>query len=224
MRPAISSGTLRVRRSGETTIFRRLSSRENTLRNIDGFSTRETSVSATCGENRRRFLAISVSTSVSIDTDIPDEERHVATGLLVTLQQNDGVPDAVLLPERVLPRVFVQFPINETASLPFNIILNSKFKPRQERDGISMNERDKELMKGALSAFPLVVEQAVDAGWGNAHGLARMDVPTQPLGGENTAVEELQWWKEVIMETAEATASRPIITTEAGRLPALSGR
>ena len=216
-------GTLRVRRSGETTIFRRLSSRENTLRNIDGFSTRETSVSATCGENRRRFLAISVSTSVSIDTDIPDEERHVATGLLVTLQQNDGVPDAVLLPERVLPRVFVQFPINETASLPFNIILNSKFKPRQERDGISMNERDKELMKGALSAFPLVVEQAVDAGWGNAHGLARMDVPTQPLGGENTAVEELQWWKEVIMETAEATASRPIITTEAGRLPALSG-
>ena len=215
-------GALRVRRSDGTTVFRRLSNRESTLRISDGFSTTETVVSAVKGDDRRRFMAISVSTNVSIDADDSDEERHTSTGLLVILQQNDGVQDTVILPEPVLPRVFVQFPINETASLPFNIILNSKFRPKQERDGISMNERDRELIEGALSAFPLVVEQAVNAGWGNAHALARLDVPTQPLGGENTATEELHWWKEVIIQAAEATASKPIIATESGRLPAVS--
>ena len=215
-------GAIRVRRSNRTTVFRRLSNRETTPRNFDGFSTIETIVSASNGENHRRFIAISVSTSLSIDADNPDEGRHIPTGLLVILQQNDGAPDAVILPEPVMPRVFVQFPINETASLPFNIILSSKFKPKQERDGISMNERDKELIRGALSAFPLVVERAVNAGWENAHGLARLEVPTQPLGGENTATDELHWWNEVVIEAAEATATKPIIATEAGRLPAVS--
>ena len=85
-----------------------------------------------------------------------------------------------------------------------------------------MNDRDKDLIKGALSVFPFMVEYAVNAGWENAHGLARIDVPNQPLGGENNAAEELKWWKEVIVEAAKATASRPIIATETGRLPALS--
>ena len=213
-------GAIQVRRPDGTTVFRHLSSREDTLKNVDGFSASEVSVSASHGENSWRFIAINISTSVSIGTEISDEDRDIPTGLLVILK--DGVPGTVILPESVLPRVFVQFPINETASLPFNTIFNSNFKPKQERDGISMNEQDKELLRGALSAFPFMVEHAVNTGWENAHGLARIDVPSQALGGENTAAEEMNWWKEVIVETAEATASRSIVATEVGRLPALS--
>ena len=57
------------------------------------------------------------------------------------------------------------FPSMKRRPYPFNAVFNSKFKPKQERDGISMNDRDKELIKGALSVFPFMVEYAVNAGW-----------------------------------------------------------
>ena len=102
-------------------------------------------------------------------------------------------------------------------------MLESKFNPKQERDGITMNLDDRRLLKAALSAFPSMVEYAVNSGWENAHELALLDVPLQALGGETAASEELAWWKEVIGEVAAATASNPIISTSKGYLPAISG-
>ena len=107
-------------------------------------------------------------------------------------------------------------------ALPFNTVFESKFNPKQERDGITMNPHDRGLLKAALSAFPSMVEYAVSSGWENAHGLALIDVPKQALGGGTAASEELAWWKEVIMKVAAATASKPIISTGTGYLPAIS--
>ncbi len=215
-------GEIRVSRPHGTTVFRRLSSQENALENIDGFSTNRVIVLASNGAAIRRFKAINIFTNVKIALDGNDEGNRISTGLLVILEQNDECEDIVILPELGLPKVFVQFPINETGSLPFNIVFDSRFKPKQERDGISMNNHDRELIRGALSAFPAIVEYAVQSGWGNAHGLAHIDMPKQPLGGENAAEEELRWWRQVIKEAAKTTASKPIIATEARYLPALS--
>ena len=63
----------------------------------------------------------------------------------------------------------------------------------------------------------------MSSGWRNAHRLALLDVPNQALGGETAKKEELAWWKEVIVEAAEATASKSIISTGIKYLPAISG-
>ena len=72
-------GEIRIRRSDEPKVFRRLSSRATALANTDGFWTNEVIVSASHGQNRWRFLAINVSTSVSIDKDASDEDRDIPT-------------------------------------------------------------------------------------------------------------------------------------------------
>ena len=59
--------------------------------------------------------------------------------LLLILKQDDVQRGTILFPEPGFPRIFVQFPINETGSLPFNVVLESRFNPKQERDGITMN-------------------------------------------------------------------------------------
>ena len=215
-------GEIRVSRPDEATVVWRLSSQEKALEDIEGFSTKRVTVWASDGGAIRRFRAINIFTNVTTPLNGNDEGNRISTGLLVILEQNEEHEDIVLLPELGLPRLFVQFPINETGALPFNIVFDSKFKPKQERDGISMNDHDRELIRGALSAFPAVVEYAVHSGWENANGLAHIDIPKHPLGGENTAQEELTWWKQVIVEAAEATASKSIIATEAKYLPALS--
>ena len=215
-------GKIRVQRPHKTTVFQRMMSPEKEPEKIGGFPVKRAIVSVSEGATTRQFTAFSIFTKVEIDVDGKGEGKDVSSGLLVVLEHNDGKENSVILPEPEFPKVFVQFPINETGFLPFNVVLDSRFNPKQERDGIAMNDDDKKLIEGALSALPAVIGYAVDLGWQNSHELAHLAVPKQALAGENAAIDELVWWKGVIMEVAEATASKPIIATESGFLPALS--
>ena len=211
-------GEVRIQRPGKTVVFKRKSPPDTEFKDIDGFLLKETIVTASEGTATRQFAAISILVKAETDMDGKD----TSAGLLLVLEQYDGEESSIIFPDPGFPRIFVQFPINETGALPFNVVFESKFNPKPERDGITMNPKDKGLLRAALSAFPSLMEYAVSSGWENAHGLALIDVPKQALGGETASSEELAWWKELIREVAAATASKPIILTGMGYFPAIS--
>ncbi len=215
-------GEVRIRRPEKTVVFRRKSPPSIGFRDIDGFLLKEVIVSASEGTVTGQFVAVSVLARAKTGPDGTADDEGASAGLLLILKQTDGQENSIVCPEPGFPRIFVQFPINETGSLPFNTVFEGRFSPKPERDGITMNADDRRLLKVALSAFPSMVEHAVSSGWENAHRLALLDVPNQALGGETAASEELAWWKEAIEAVAAATASRPIIATGKGRLPAMS--
>ena len=215
-------GEVRIRRPEKTVVFRRKLPPDTELKHIDGFLLREAIVTASEGTATKQFAAVSILARVKTGMDDTASDEEASAGLLLILRQDHGQKGSIIFPEPGFPRIFVQFPINETGALPFNTVLESKFTPKQERDGITMNPKDRGLLRAALSAFPSLVEYAVSSGWENAHGLALIDVPNQALGGETASTEELAWWKEVIGEVAAATASKPIISTETGYYPAIS--
>lgn len=208
-------GEFRVRRPHQDTTFHRDSISEQ--KEVDGFLMEQTGVSVSQGDATRKFTVLRIYTQVPLD-----DGNEVPSSLIAVLAHNDGQRDSIHLPEPEFPKIFVQFPISETGFLPFNVVLNSRFNPKQERDGITMNPDDKTLIQGALSAFPALVRYGWEAGWENAHELAYLAVPERALAGESAAREELEWWKEVISEVAKATASKPIIATGSDFLPALS--
>ena len=215
-------GEVRIRRAEKTTVFRRTSPNGVETSDIDGFPLEKVVVNTSWGTETSTFGVVSVLSRAKPDTHGTDEDKETTSKLLLVLQRNEGKGDSIVLPEPGFPRIFVQFPINETGSLPFNTVLESRFNPKPERDGISMDPSNKGLLKAALAAFPSMVEYAVSSGWKNAHRLALVDVPNQALGGETNAEHELAWWKEVIRDAAEATASKSIIATHLGYMPALS--
>ena len=215
-------GEVRIRRPEKTVVFGRKLPHDTELKDIDGFLLREAVVTASDGAATRQFAAVSILAQVKTDMDGIADGKDTSAGLLLILKQDDDEESSIVFPEPGFPRIFVQFPINETGALPFNTVLESRFTPKQERDGITMNPQDRGLLRAALSAFPSMVEYAVRSGWQNAHGLALIDVPKQALGGETASSEELAWWKEVIGEVAGATASKPIISTGTEYFPAIS--
>ena len=124
----------------------------------------------------------------------------------------------VVLPADDFPRIFVKLPINETNFLPFNVVLDGSFDPKQEREVIAMTPNDCDLISTAMEAFPTLIQYAVKSQWRDAHKLAHLAIPKRTLSGES---EELEWWKNIIFKIAKATAAKPIIDTEEGLLPAL---
>ena len=215
-------GEVRIQRPEKTVVFSRKLAPGTESKDIDGFLLKKALVTASEGAATRQFAAVSIFAKVKTDMDDTADGKDTSAGLMLILEQDDGEGGSIVFPEPGFPRIFVQFPINETGALPFNTVFESRFSPKQERDGITMNPHDRGLLKAALSAFPSMVEYAVSSGWENAHGLALIDVPNQALGGETAASEELAWWKGVIAEVASATASKPIISTGTGYLPAIS--
>ena len=167
-------------------------------------------------------------TEVSIETSLGStymtavriRREEGQSALLVVLEHCDSNIRKVLSPSEGFPKVFVTFPIAGTDYLPFNVVLDGRFAPAQERDGIAMHDLDKALIDGALSAFPALVQHAVETDWGDAHKLANFGVPSRPLSGERES-GELQWWKDTIARVARETASKPIVRTDTGLLPAL---
>ncbi len=215
-------GEVRIRRPGKTVVFRRESPPGTEFKDIDGVLLKKVIVTASEGAATRQFAAVSILAKMKAEMDGTADDEDTSAGLLLILEQDDGEKGSIIFPERGFPRIFVQFPINETGTLPFNTVFEGRFNPRPERDGITMTPHDRGLLKAALSAFPSLVEYAVNSGWENAHGLALIDMPNQAIGGETAASEEMEWWKEVLGEVAEATASKPIISTDTGYLPAIS--
>ena len=142
------------------------------------------------------------------------------SALLVVLKHSQPGIQQVLCPNERFARVFVTFPIAGTDYLPFNVVLDGRFAPLQERDGIAMHDDDRTLINEALSALPVLVQHAVETGWHDAHKLANLSVPSRPLSGEAESGEQ-QWWENTVARVAKETASKPIVRTETGLLPAL---
>ena len=74
--------------------------------------------------------------------------------LLTLLERCESDEFRVLLPSEGFAKVFVKFPVVGTDFLPLNVLLDGNFAISQERDGIAMNDADKEAIGAALSAFP----------------------------------------------------------------------
>ena len=142
------------------------------------------------------------------------------SSLLAVCQTAIGATSEVIVPSEGFPRLFVQFPLGETSALPLNVVIDGSFTPQQERDGIALNANDKELIADALATLPVLVAHTIEAGQENAHQLARIAPPAQPLGGEN-ATDEIAWWQETVRKVAASIAKQPIIHTTAGLLPAV---
>ena len=171
---------------------------------IDGFVLKLTEVTISQDEITRHLMALRIGS------------QNAQSALLVVLENCDSNRYRVVLPADDFPRIFVKFPIVETNFLPFNVVLDGSFDPKQERDVIAMTPNDRDLVSTAMEAFPALIQHAVKSQWRDAHKLAHLAIPERVLSGESE-----EWWQRIISEIAEATAIKPIIDTESDLLPAL---
>lgn len=203
-------GQIQVQRPHKITFFQLESNPGQGTEEIDGFLLQRTKITVSQGETPQQYTALRIA------------GKDAISGLLVVLEHGDERRSRVCLPGEDFPRIFVKFPIAGTHFLPFNVVLDGRFTPEQERDGIALNLGDKALIQRALSALPTLVRYALEWGWENAVELAHIAVPKQMLTGEASS-GELEWWQELIPEIARATAAQPVIATKSGLLPALDG-
>ena len=197
-------GRVRIERSDGTEIFEPCSTVKNEL---DGLTLRETEVTISGSRESQRLHAVRVS-------------KEKDQSALIVILENGVDQKHLKLSDSEFSKLFVKFPIAGTEFLPFNFVLDGSFTTQQERDGISMNPADRELIVSAMSALPSLVRHAVDSGWIGAHKLAQLSIPERTFSGEKES-GEAEWWQQVVSDVAKSTAMEPIIETNSGRLPAL---
>ena len=197
-------GQVRIESPQATTLFKPAST---TDKMIDDFVLKLTEVTISQDETTRQLTVLRIGS------------QNAQSALLVVLENCDSNRYRVVLPADDFPRIFVTFPIVETNFLPFNVVLDGSFDPKQERDVIAMTPNDRDLVSTAMEAFPTLIQHAVKSQWRDAHKLAHLAIPERTLGGEGS--DELEWWENVISEIGKVTAAKPIIDTEEGLLPAL---
>ena len=78
------------------------------------------------------------------------EEPGATSALLALAEDVDGTATRFVPPVERFPRLFVQFPLAQTSGLPLNVIIDGRFTPQQERDGIAVNSDDRRLINDAL--------------------------------------------------------------------------
>lgn len=201
-------GSVCIERSGNTMYFEPGATTESER---EGFAIKRTKVKVSDPENTTEFIAVRVG------------RKEIQSALVMVLKNCGDSQYEVLLQNREFSRLFVKFPIAGTDFLPFNVALDGRFTPEQERDGIEMNDSDKLLITKAISALPVLVQSLVELGWRNAHKLAQLAVPERTISGESNSNEK-EWWRDTITDTAKEVAARPIVETEIGRLPSLHGQ
>ena len=174
------------------------------------------------------FMVEAIEVGITISNDENKQVRIVRIGeidgnsaLLVRLDFMDEKTPRFVTPTEGFPRLFLQFPISETGSLPFNVIIDGQFKPKQERDGIAMDVDDRNLIDSALLTLPFLVDYAIKNEWSDVHRLVRITAPDRPLGGEGAA-DETTWWKDTALKIANEIATKSVIQTPVGRLPVVS--
>ena len=133
------------------------------------------------------FVVEAIEVGITVSND-ESQVRIVRIGeidgnsaLLVLLDFIDKKTPRFVTPAEGFPKLFLQFPISETGSLPFNVIIDGQFKPKQERDGIAMNVDDRNSIDSALLTLPFLVDYAIKNGWNNVHQLVRIAAPERPL-------------------------------------------
>ena len=182
---------------------------EVTVDRLDGFMVEVIEVGITDSSDEKKIRIVRI------------DEIDSSSSLLVLLDFMDEKTPRFVTPAEGFPRLFLRFPISETGNLPFNVIIDGQFKPKQERDGIAMDVDDRSLIDSALLTLPFLIDYAIKNEWNNVHQLVRIAAPERPLGGEGAA-EETIWWKDTILKIANKIAMKSIIRTSAGWLPAIS--
>ena len=147
----------------------------------EGLAVKMTEVTISESENTTELIAVCVG------------RKESQSALVMVLKNCGGSQYEVLLQDKEFSRLFVRFPIAGTGFLPFNVALDGRFTPEQERDGIEMNDSDKVLITAAISSLPTLVQYAMELGWRNAHKLAQLAVPERTISGESIS-GELDWW------------------------------
>jgi len=143
--------------------------------------------------------------------------KDASSSILLILRQSEGGWEVKIPPEK-MPRIFVQFPISGTESLPMNVLLNGDFEPSQERSAIQFNKSREEL-SDALKSLPSLISYGQDKSWKGIHRLAYIRKPEQPIGSDN-ADREISWWTDQLGHVATKMAKLPIVETKEGLLPA----
>ena len=197
-------GKVSLRHSASTSVFQPIADSE---RELNGFMLRKTRISASSeGQPNQDFTALRIS------------EKDRQSAILVVIDHRDD-QHRLRLPDDMFPRMFVQFPIAGSDRLRTNVVLDGKFKPNEERDGIDVSDdTTRELVSGAILGLPTLVRHAVESGWTDAHRLAQLSIPDRSFTGDSYE----DWWKGLISQVAAKTAAQPIVETKAGRLPAVN--
>ena len=199
-------GQVRIERFGETVCYEPESQQQS---DIGGFVLDETQVNISTTDGSRSVTAVRLG-------------NEGGNSALLTVLKHCGVDELqVSVPSQGFARLFLKFPVAGTDFLPLNVVVDGDFAISQERDGIAMNDADKTAISEALSALPLLIQHAVESGWRDAHKLAGLAAPSRPLSGQAES-GELKWWKDVVLQTATRTASKPLVLTDMGLLPALA--
>ena len=197
-------GKVSIGHSASTSVFSPIADSE---RELNGFMLRKTRISAsTEGQPNQDFTALRIS------------EKDRQSAILVVIDHRDD-QHRLRLPDDMFPRIFVQFPIAGSDRLRTNIVLDGKFKPNEERDGIDVSDdTTRELISGAILGLPTLVRHAVESDWTDAHRLAQLSMPDRSFTGDSYE----DWWKDLISQAAKKTAAQPIVETKAGQLPAVN--
>ena len=146
--------------------------------------------------------------------------------------KEDSSASALVLVERITegwkvvppgeddPIIYREYPLRGSGFLPTNFVLDGKFDPNEDRSGLLMNEKSKELIREAFNAAVMAVKFAFAQKWEDAHLLAKVCMPS---GSFDTGdPEEKKWWAEQLESFAQRVAELPIVAGTAQMLPAIS--
>ena len=123
-------GGVRIELCEDVLLFEPVESCEDT---VGDFVINETHIAISSSDATKNVVAVRVG------------YKGGQSALLAVLERRGLAEHQVLLPREDFSRIFVTFPIAETDFLPFNVILDGKFAPDQERDGIAMHDADKSI-------------------------------------------------------------------------------
>ena len=124
-------GNVCIRQSGNELVFEPDMPSEHIK---DDFLIRETRITISSSDTKRQVTALRIG------------RMNGQSALLAVLKNCEDNGYQVVPPGDDFARVFVTFPIAGTDFLPFNVAVDGKFAPLQERDGIAMHDDDKALM------------------------------------------------------------------------------
>lgn len=123
-------------------------------------------------------------------------------------------------PTKVVPKLFYPFPLlGRTEQLGLPVAIGGDFYPTEERDDILLSgstpevDRNKELVRKALKAIPVLAEYAIAKGWQGAHFLARVTA-VRPESG----VAEPEWWNSELRTIVNELSKRKILLTQRKRV------
>ena len=146
------------------------------------------------------------------------KEDSSASALVLVERITEGWK--VVPPEEDDPIIYREYPLRGSGFLPTNFVLDGKFDPNEDRSGLLMNEKSKELIREAFNAAVMAVKFAFAKKWEDAHLLAKVCMPS---GSFDTGdPEEKKWWAEQLESFAQRVAELPIVAGTAQMLPAIS--